>query len=240
MACKRAFTLIELLVVIAIIALLIALLLPALLLAKEAGTNAECLSNLKQIGLSYAIYLDNFDGVYPCGSSTGAAWLWWMPLIRTGGWQNPKAQYLVHQCPSMYKYGWFDSYEPGWYAAYYPGDYRGGSRVGSYGTHPDKIPPNWDTGYGKNMRIWGVQSGGRGLRATAWKKPSLTGLHAETGSFYWWNTKDSSGTSDGYWYADRHFPGSANVLYMDGHAAPHDTPYPNHLDGTPEDLRDPP
>ena len=236
MACKRAFTLIELLVVIAIIALLIALLLPALLLAKEASNNSQCLSNLKQIGLSYAIYLDDNDGVYPNQyRDDGAPWLWWLPLIRGAGWENPKAIYLVFQCPSMYKYGWYDNYEPVWYAAYYPGDYRGGSRVGPYGDF-NQIPSYMEFGYGKNHKI-----GYNRVRSTTWKKPSLTGLHAETGSFYWHNTPSSHNPNDtGPWYADRHFPGSANVLYMDGHAAPHDTPYPNHLDGTPEDLRDPP
>ena len=233
---KRAFTLIELLVVIAIIALLIALLLPALLLAKEAGNNAQCLSNLKQIGLTYAMYLDDFDGVYPCYDPGGRGWLWWFPLIREAGWQHPKAHYLAFQCPTMYKYGWFDSYEPNWYTTYYPGDYRGGSRVGSYGTHVDRIPQYWDFGYGKNSEIRKER-----LRATTWKKPSLTGLQAESGSFYWTNAMSGTGkVTKGYWYADRHFPGSANVLCMDGHAASHDTPFPNEFDGTPENLIDPP
>ena len=79
------------------------------------------------------------------------------------------------------------------------------------------------------------------LKTVAWKKLSLTGLHADTGSFCWWNALTPYDPNDrGQWYADRHFAGSANVLYMDGHAAPYDTPFPNHLDGTPEDLRDPP
>src|SRR5258708_3813707 len=51
---RRGFTLIELLVVIAIIAVLIALLLPAVQAAREAARRAQCLNNLKQIGL--AIY----------------------------------------------------------------------------------------------------------------------------------------------------------------------------------------
>ena len=48
----RAFTLIELLVVIAIIAVLIALLLPAVQAAREAARRAQCVNNLKQIGLA--------------------------------------------------------------------------------------------------------------------------------------------------------------------------------------------
>src|SRR5262245_42802717 len=49
---RRGFTLIELLVVIAIIAVLIALLLPAVQAAREAARRAQCVNNLKQIGLA--------------------------------------------------------------------------------------------------------------------------------------------------------------------------------------------
>ena len=52
----RAFTLIELLVVIAIIAVLIALLLPAVQAAREAARRAQCVNNLKQIGLAFHNY----------------------------------------------------------------------------------------------------------------------------------------------------------------------------------------
>ncbi len=53
---RRAFTLIELLVVIAIIAVLIALLLPAVQAAREAARRAQCINNLKQLGLAITNY----------------------------------------------------------------------------------------------------------------------------------------------------------------------------------------
>src|SRR5438552_10511340 len=63
---SRGFTLIELLVVIAIIAVLIALLLPAVQAAREAARRAQCVNNLKQIGLALHNY-HSVHGTFPPG-----------------------------------------------------------------------------------------------------------------------------------------------------------------------------
>jgi prepilin-type N-terminal cleavage/methylation domain-containing protein/prepilin-type processing-associated H-X9-DG protein len=64
---RRGFTLIELLVVIAIIAVLIALLLPAVQAAREAARRAQCVNNMKQIGLALHNY-HQVNDTFPPGA----------------------------------------------------------------------------------------------------------------------------------------------------------------------------
>jgi len=96
---RRGFTLIELLVVIAIIAVLIALLLPAVQSAREAARRAQCVNNLKQIGLAMHNYHDVVGSfppeslvnrlTAPTAGGWGGSWWPWSAFILPQMEQGP-------------------------------------------------------------------------------------------------------------------------------------------------------
>jgi prepilin-type N-terminal cleavage/methylation domain-containing protein/prepilin-type processing-associated H-X9-DG protein len=106
-----AFTLIELLIVIAVIGLLASLLLPTLNRAKRKAQKAGCLSNLRQIGFSFVMYLGDHDARFPDRRDLKTSlpggyhpWTSWPPSDPRAGWaaltlQDDGASYDLWSCP---------------------------------------------------------------------------------------------------------------------------------------------
>ncbi len=89
---RRGFTLIELLVVIAIIAILAAILFPVFARARAKARQAQCTSNLKQLGIALEMYSSDYDDLYPFAKDAAdehcpqiwdslPAWQAWLPYM---------------------------------------------------------------------------------------------------------------------------------------------------------------
>ncbi len=111
------FTLIELLVVIAIIAILASLLMPALARGKGKALQIKCMSNHRQLGLTWMLYHDDNDGKLPHNlrqNNSTPSWVDSTVHGDTPGWSDPNylidpkraafAKYLrtveVYRCPA--------------------------------------------------------------------------------------------------------------------------------------------
>ncbi|RYX82079.1 DUF1559 domain-containing protein [bacterium] len=100
---KRAFTLIELLVVIAIIAILASILFPVFARARENARRASCQSNMKQLGLGFLQYTQDYDEAYP-GSAPPSAVLTKLPFSPLGHWV-PAGVVVTNTNPSLVQNG---------------------------------------------------------------------------------------------------------------------------------------
>lgn len=209
------FTLIELLVVITIIAILAAILLPGLKNAREKGRQIVCLSNLKQIGYAFMLYLGDYDGTIPKNSNVDTQH--WNEIILKAGYLNSEGKVdsnynLKDQsnpigifiCPSQRRY----THKDRWPAAapyhtisYHMNDYAGSSTA-------DTSPPLFCGG----------------LKISQIRKPSEVYLIYCTLPWWEWNSvyapaDNRSIDSGGSDTIRPEHSGGINMLFFDGHVS---------------------
>lgn len=189
-----AFTLIELLVVIAIIAILVAILFPLFARARENARRTSCASNLKQIGLGFMQYTQDYDeklpplyfgtdGTYkmPNGQVTGTAL--WMHMV----YPYIKSAQLFN-CPSS----------------------NGGVYKGGY-YWENSAGATADASYGVNSFLMTTSLGAALARISS---PSTTPMVVDNISYSSYPALDMTG--EPHFPVERHLE-TVNFAYADGH-----------------------
>jgi len=213
----RGFTLIELLVVIAVIAILAAILFPVFAQGREKARQASCLSNLKQIGLAFKMYIHDYDERWPLNNqlpcctngqqkSDGIDFQW-------NGWiSNALRPYTKNQaiyiCPDSQGY---DTFADPW---------SNGGTLTADGSQTFSYAFNYCSDYG--------------VKEAQFQQPETALIMADSGTQWWdctylnnscgWVSRDWAAhlnggfiTGDPNQYTEYHI-GKNNGIFEDGHA----------------------
>ena len=206
---KKAFTLIELLVVIAIIAILAAILFPVFGRARENARRSSCQSNLKQIGLGLAQYVQDYDERFPLGRGNpefgaGEEWGRWMVRI-----QPYVKSVQIFKCPSSTKT-------------------NGGNDLTTYTVSGVNTEYPAHMNYGVNENAMGATSS---VSVAEIGSTALLPMIADSSGLVWstpWRIINANHRGSDWWHdsttntqvleenSSRHLQGS-NIAYADGH-----------------------
>ena len=222
---RQAFTLIELLVVISIISLLISILLPALASARKSAQGVQCQSNMRQVGLVFFTYTNDYKDVVPYHkniTSTQIPNIWYSLaryLSKAGYLKNPTDNdsdtslttmplNQIWVCPSRINPP-FDTDRGIVRYYYYNKNEYVCSDIGSQNWAATSSGPSW---WKENQAI---------IKTSDAKKPSET--------FYLRDYQDSNRTSfseggdTNYKDGGPHLSQTINALFLDGHVITSDT-----------------
>jgi prepilin-type N-terminal cleavage/methylation domain-containing protein/prepilin-type processing-associated H-X9-DG protein len=214
---KKGFTLIELLVVIAIIAILAAILFPVFAKAREKARQTSCLSNIKQLGLAFLMYAQDYDERWPAVTLadcfSGTTWLGIVPWTMSVEPYIKNTQIFV--CPSDGEKACMSKVSP----ATSPFDLFFQMRFGFVPATQAEAAALWPESYAANSYLgW---ANGYGSMAQV-NRPSqcfmLTELGKGTYGYSVWYVQQY-----GYGYAPRWLAGNRhnegrNFTFCDGHA----------------------
>lgn len=218
----KAFTLIELLVVIAIIAILAAILFPVFARARENARRSSCQSNLKQIGLGFAQYTQDYDERLPSHRNFGSPY----NVTCTG---NVSGGLMFGTWPT-----YIDPYVKNWQVFSCPSDnktYTGGCV--SYGAMSYGVSFNNLAYVSTSAATAGITepcTGNCGIRLDNF--PSIASIEDASGTIHILDARGTSATNgydvvspgagettaQGYsYYSDDRHLDTLNILFLDGH-----------------------